>query len=76
MHPLVHDLDKLKDAELEQKIFDLTKKYFSTRNPDLQHQMVMVLDSLKEELGRRRQAALAKMMASSDKNLDKLINVS
>jgi len=76
MHPLVHDLDKLKDAELEQKIFDLTKKYFSTRNPDLQHQMVMVLDSLKEELGRRRQAALAKMMALSDKNLDKLINVS
>lgn len=75
MHPLVHDLDKLKDAELEQKIFDLTKKYFITRNPDVQQQMSMVLDSLKEELSRRRQAALEKMMASSDKNLDKLINV-
>jgi len=76
MHPLVHDLDKLKDAELEQKIFDLTKKYFITHNPDVRQQMAMILDSLKEEMSRRRQVALEKMLASSDKNLDKLINVS
>jgi hypothetical protein len=74
MHPLVGDLSNIKDSELEQKIFDLTKKYFMTSNFEVQSQMSMVLDSYKTELSKRRQAALEKML--SDKNLDKLIRVS
>jgi hypothetical protein len=74
MHPLVGDLSNVKDSELEQKIFDLTKKYFMTSNFEVQSQMSMVLDSYKTELNKRRQAALEKML--SDKNLDKLIRVS
>jgi oligoendopeptidase F len=75
MHPLAGDLTTLKDAELESKISDLTKKYFMTRNPGVQAQMVAMLDSYNEELRKRQQEALAKMMANKDKTLDKLIKV-
>jgi hypothetical protein len=75
MHPLLSDLSGLKDAELEQKIFDLGRKYFMTNNIEVRQQMSMVLDGLKSELSRRRQAALDKMMNSKDKTLDNLIKV-
>jgi glutamate synthase domain-containing protein 3 len=75
MHPLVHDLDKLKDAELENKINELTKKYFSTHNFDVQQQIIMVLESYKEELSKRQRSAYEKMMNSRNKDLDKLIKV-
>jgi ribosomal protein L29 len=75
MHPLVNDLSNLKDAELENKITELTKKYFSSRNPSLQQQIIMVLETYKEELARRQQLAYEKMVNSRNKDLDKLINV-
>ena len=76
MHPLAGDLEILKDIDLENKINDLTKKYFMTRNPGVQAQMRIMLDSLNEELRKRQQAALEKLMANRDKSLDKLIRVS
>ena len=75
MHPLLDNLSDLKDAELEQKIFDLSKKYFMTQNPEIKSQMIMILDGLKEEMGKRRQAQLEKLMSTRDKSLDKLIKV-
>lgn len=75
MHPLVGDLSNLKDSELESKINELSKKYFSTYNVDVREQMVMLLDTYKEELSNRRRAEYEKMMKSRDKDLDKLINV-
>lgn len=75
MHPLIGDLSNLKDSELEAKINELSKKYFATYNVDVREQMVMVLDTYKEELSNRRRAEYEKMMKSRDKNLDKLINV-
>jgi hypothetical protein len=76
MHPLVNNLENLKESELESKLNDLTRKYFSTNNQDVRYQISMVLDSYKEELGKRRQDAYEKMMNSRNKDLDKLINVS
>jgi hypothetical protein len=76
MHPLVNDLENLKESELESKLNDLTRKYFSTNNQDVRYQISMVLDSYKTELGKRRQDAYEKMMNSRNKDLDKLINVS
>lgn len=76
MHPLVTDLNSMKDPELESKINDLTRKYFMTYNPGIQSQIVSVLDSYKEELDKRRRADYEKMMNTRDKGLDKLINVS
>jgi hypothetical protein len=76
MHPLVTNLDKLKDSELDNKINDLTRKYFITQNFDAQRQIAMVLDSYKMELDKRKRVAYENMMQSRDKSLDKLINVS
>jgi len=75
MHPLVGDLQNLKDSELDSKISDLTKKYFMTSNPGVKAQMSAILDTYKEEQQKRQQAAWAKMMANRDKTLDNLIKV-
>lgn len=75
MHPLIDNLSDLKDQELETKILDLSKKFWVARNPDLQRQISMVLDSYNEELRVRRAKALEQMYQSRDKDLDKLINV-
>ncbi len=76
MHPLVNDLDSLKTTELEAKINDLTKKYFMTANPGMQAQISIVLDTYKEEIGKRQQLEWEKVLESRNKGLDKLINVS
>jgi hypothetical protein len=74
MHPLSGNLSEIKDQELENKVFDLTKKYFMTSNVELRQQMSMLIDSYKSELEQRRRAALAKIM--NNKDLDKLVKVS
>jgi hypothetical protein len=76
MHPLVLNLESLKNVEIESKINDLTKKYFMTSNYDVQSQIAAVLDVYKEELSTRQRAEWQKTMESRDKGLDKLINVS
>jgi hypothetical protein len=76
MHPLIGDLSSIKDSELELKISELTRKYFSTHNFDLQQQISMVLDTYKAEMAKRQAAAYDKMMNNRNKDLDKLINVS
>lgn len=76
MHPLAGDLSSLKDSELENKINDLTRKYFLTKNFNVQQQISALLDTYKAETSKRRQAEYEKMMSSRDKGLDKLINIS
>jgi hypothetical protein len=75
MHPLISDLSGLKTPELESKISDLTRKYFTSQNPDVRQQVVMILETYKEELAKRQLAEYNKMMNSRNKDLDKLINV-
>ena len=75
MHPLISDLSDLKTPELENKISDLTRKYFTSQNPDVRQQVVMILETYKEELAKRQLAEYNKMMNSRNKDLDKLINV-
>lgn len=75
MHPLVDNLTSLKDSELENKITELTRKYFVTNNGQLQQQIVMVLETYKEELAKRQREAYEKMMQTRNKDLDKLIKV-
>jgi Lon protease-like protein len=75
MHPLINDLSDLKDAEVDQKIQDLTKKYFQTYNQAVRNQIVSVLETYKEEASKRRAKALEAMMSNRDKGLDKLINI-
>jgi hypothetical protein len=75
MHPLSGDLSDIKDGDLENKIFDLSKKYFMTSNMDVKNQIGMLLETYKSELSKRRQASLEKMMSNRDKKLDNLINI-
>jgi hypothetical protein len=75
MHPLIHDTNELKISELENRISDLTRKYFSTANPELRNQIVLALDTYKMALSRRQQEEYEKMIQSRDKGLDKLIKV-
>lgn len=76
MHPLIADIDKLKDAEVEAKIQELSKKYFMTHNPAVQEQIIMVLEAYKTELGVRRARAWQAEHQKRDKDLDGLINIS
>lgn len=75
MHPLINNLDQLKDSEVEAKMNELSRKYFATYNPELREQISMVLDSYREEMAKRRQAEYEKMMQTRNKDLDKLIKV-
>ena len=75
MHPLVDNLSSLTISELENKVSELTRKYFATHNFELQQQIVMVLETYKEELAKRQRQEYEKMMSSRNKDLDKLIKV-
>jgi len=77
-HPLVGDLSKIKDAELEEKIQDLSRKYgIAVRlgQGGAGQQIVMVLDAYKTELSNRQRQMLEKTMTKKNKDLDDLINV-
>jgi hypothetical protein len=77
-HPLAEDPTSLKDTELDDKIRDLTKKYFqSSRFPDqsLARQVREMLTIYKQELVRRQQKAFADSKKKRDTDLDTLINV-
>lgn len=76
MHPLVGNLSTVKDTELENKINELTRKYFMAHDSNVQQQIAMVLNTYKSELDDRRRREYEKMMSNRDKGLDKLINVS
>ena len=62
-HPLVEDLTQLKDQELENKLTELTKKYFMAMRLGqglAGQQIVMLLESIRMEQERRRVEATKK----------------
>lgn len=75
MHPLVEDLSSLKDNEIESKILDLSKKYWMSRNPDLQFQIKLLLDQYNEELRVRRSKLFQQQSETRNQELDKLIKI-
>lgn len=75
MHPLIENLSNLKDLELENKILDLSKKYWQSRNPEVQNQIIMILDMYNDELKLRRAKLWQQQYQNRDKGLDKLINI-
>ena len=76
MHPLAEDFSKLKDAEIENRIQELGKKYFQATNPHVRHQIAMFLDMYKAELESRRAKMWKEQYQKRDTDLDSLINVS
>lgn len=75
IHPLAEDLSKLKDAELENKIVELSRKYWQARNPLVQSQITLFLDLYNEELKTRRNKLWEQQRQTTNKDLDKLINI-
>ncbi len=75
IHPLAEDFSQLKDAEVESRLQDLSKKYWMTNNPHVRQQMNVLIGIYREELNTRRQRALQQQYQNRDKNLDKLIKV-
>lgn len=76
IHPLSEDYSKLKDAEVENRIQDLSKKYFQTQNSAVKHQIAIFIDIYKAELSVRRAKAMEQLHQKRDKDLDSLIKVS
>lgn len=73
-HPIHDDLSDLKDKELDDKILELTKKYWAAArlgNPDLLTQLETFLIMYKEE----QRARFHKKVNGPDNDLGQLINV-
>lgn len=80
MHPLFQNASSLSDQEIEDKVLNLTKKYFQTQNPQLQQQISSLVEDYKLELESRRAKqrldAQKQQEENGEKGLDSLINIS
>ena len=76
MHPHISNISNLTDNELEDKIFDLQRKYWISKNPEIQHQIRLLLDDYEWEMACRRRKANQKVDDDGDNSLDNLINIS
>ena len=74
MHPLI-DLSELKDQDLQNKISELTRKYFMTNNAEVKMQIAMVLDQYNAEADARNAKHWEEVQKNDNTGLDKLINV-
>lgn len=75
-NPLVESFDKLTDAEIDEAVRSLSRKYFQTRNPQLQEQISVLLEMYQEELRTRTAKKALEAQENSNSDLDNLIKVS
>ena len=74
-HPLEQDLSQLKDSEVEEKLFELNRKYFLAQRlggREILTQIATFVTIYKDEMSRRY---LSKSKGQTDSDLDQLINV-
>tara|TARA_B100001093_G_scaffold405060_1_gene393234 strand:- start:12 stop:245 length:234 start_codon:yes stop_codon:yes gene_type:complete len=75
-HPLLEDLTVLSEADLQERLTNISTKYWQTQNPDVQSQMVVIIDELKHELRLRSSKPVENSEDDGDNSLDNLINIS
>jgi|TARA_Y100000385_G_C12789116_1_gene506849 L-arabinose isomerase len=77
-NPLVDNFNQLNDSEVEDKLTELARKYWMTRNPEVQQQITVLMDMYKIELTTRRaiQQQKQKDQDNGENSLDNLINIS
>jgi len=75
INPFLEDLSHIKDSELEDKIQDLSKKYWLTSNPSIKMQIASYIDIHREELKARQAKALNQQFQTRNKDLDNLIQI-
>ena len=74
-HPLQQDLTSFTDTEIENKLQELSKKYFAAQrmgSRDLLTQLSIFVNIYRNELSRRY---MTKNRGDLDRDLDQLINV-
>lgn len=77
-NPLLGNPADLKDAELEARIIELTKKYQIAARTGMNQiipQIAIALNTYREELTKRSTAALQSAGKKNNGNLDSLINI-
>lgn len=74
MHPLIDDLTEFTDAQLQEKVVTLQRRYFSTNNIEVQSQITLLIDTYQLEIEKRTRDK--KKNQNPDNDLDNLINVS
>jgi hypothetical protein len=76
-NPLMPNLGEIKENDLENKISELTRKYFMAlrTNGYLAEQVLVSLEAYKYELRQRQIASQKSLMEKSNKDLDDLIKV-
>lgn len=75
IHPLAEDYSQLKDIEIENRLQDLSKKYYQTQNSNVKQQLAIFIDIYKTELNSRRMKAMEQLYQKRDKDLDNLIKI-
>jgi hypothetical protein len=77
-NPLVDSFNELTDLEIDQKISELSRKYYQTHNPQVQMQIATLLDMYKQEMlsRRARQRIEQQNQDNGENDLDSLIKVS
>jgi len=80
INPLIDNLSEYTETQLEEKIIDLQRKYFQTRNMQLQSQIANILEIYKNEIQVRRaleaQRQREQLENDGEEGLDNLINIS
>jgi hypothetical protein len=77
-NPLLPDPSNLKDAELEERVLDLGRKYSIAARTGMNQvlpQLLVAIDLYKTELSKRGAAALQNTARKTNGNLDDLIKV-
>lgn len=75
-NPLMPDLREIKDQELENKLHELTKKYWiaaRSGNGALGQQILVALEAYKDEMRQRQINQQRALMEKQNKDLDDLI---
>jgi len=74
MHPLTGSLKNLTDSQIEEKLNHLTRTYWMASNPEVRNQIIMLMDSYRDELTERKIEA-RKNSPNGNDQFDNLIKV-
>jgi len=72
-NPLADSFEDLTDSQIQEKVQDLTRRYYQTSNPGLQNQIAVMLDMFRQEQTLRMYKQ--KQQDDDDPDLDNLINI-
>jgi len=75
LHPFSEDTTNLTVSQLQEKISDLTKKYFQATNPQVREQISTFIEYYKHEARIKEEKNRLETQENGDLDLDNLINI-